>query len=107
MSLNWGPTKHVRKNNESYPALFLNSMLDTVNRPNQEMLALDWLITSHVTSITSSDWLFTCFGRFLSGALPTKPSIFSSLFRKVGFFSLPRSMPEGHWPRMMFLARTC
>eukprot|EP00116_Pleurobrachia_bachei_P017504 sb/3477766/ len=37
----------------------------TRNRPNQEILVPDWLITSHVTSITSSDWLFTCFGRFL------------------------------------------
>eukprot|EP00116_Pleurobrachia_bachei_P003004 sb/3463266/ len=71
--------KHVKKNSESYPALFLNSMLDTVfidtrNRPNQEILVPEWLITScsHVSSITSSDWLFTCFGRFLSGALPTK-----------------------------------
>eukprot|EP00116_Pleurobrachia_bachei_P009885 sb/3470147/ len=29
------------------------------NRPNQEILVSDWLITSHVTSITSSDWFFT------------------------------------------------
>eukprot|EP00116_Pleurobrachia_bachei_P005857 sb/3466119/ len=35
------------------------------NRPNQEILVTDWLITSHVTKITSSDWLFTCVGRFL------------------------------------------
>eukprot|EP00116_Pleurobrachia_bachei_P003760 sb/3464022/ len=35
------------------------------NRPNQEILAPDWLITSHVTLITSSDWLFTSFGLFL------------------------------------------
>ena len=26
------------------------------NRPNQEILIPDWLITSHVTLITSSDW---------------------------------------------------
>eukprot|EP00116_Pleurobrachia_bachei_P018418 sb/3478680/ len=37
----------------------------TRNRPNQEILVPHWLITSHVTSITSSDWSFTCFGRFL------------------------------------------
>ena len=30
------------------------------NRPNQ-----DWLITSHVSWITSSDWLSTCIGRLL------------------------------------------
>ena len=36
-----------------------------MNRPNQEILILDWLITSHVTLITSSDWLFTCVGWFL------------------------------------------
>ena len=29
------------------------------HRPNQQILVLDWLITSHVTSITSSDWLLT------------------------------------------------
>eukprot|EP00116_Pleurobrachia_bachei_P008546 sb/3468808/ len=32
---------------------------------NQEILVPDWLITSHLTEITGSDWLFTCFGRFL------------------------------------------
>ena len=37
----------------------------TKNRPNQEILVPDWLITGHVTYITSSDWLFTKFGRFL------------------------------------------
>eukprot|EP00116_Pleurobrachia_bachei_P009198 sb/3469460/ len=31
----------------------------------QEILVPDWLITTHVTSITSSDLLFTCLGRFL------------------------------------------
>eukprot|EP00116_Pleurobrachia_bachei_P016144 sb/3476406/ len=36
------------------------------NRPDQEILVPDWLITNHVTQITSSDWLFTCFGRFLN-----------------------------------------
>eukprot|EP00116_Pleurobrachia_bachei_P018564 sb/3478826/ len=36
----------------------------------QEILVPDW-ITSHVTSITSSDWLFTCFSRFLCGNLGT------------------------------------
>ena len=30
------------------------------NPLNQEILVLDWLITSHVTLIISSDWLFTC-----------------------------------------------
>ena len=30
-----------------------------------EILVPDWRITSHVTQITSSDWLFTYFGRFL------------------------------------------
>eukprot|EP00116_Pleurobrachia_bachei_P002153 sb/3462415/ len=35
------------------------------NRPNQEILVPDWLITSHVTLITSSDWLFTSVERFL------------------------------------------
>eukprot|EP00116_Pleurobrachia_bachei_P016297 sb/3476559/ len=29
------------------------------NRPNQEILVPDWLITSHVTLITSSDWFMT------------------------------------------------
>eukprot|EP00116_Pleurobrachia_bachei_P001186 sb/3461448/ len=28
---------------------------------NLEILVPDWLITSHVTQITSSDWLFTCY----------------------------------------------
>eukprot|EP00116_Pleurobrachia_bachei_P015536 sb/3475798/ len=32
---------------------------------NRPILVPDWLITSHVTLITSFDWLFTCFGRFL------------------------------------------
>eukprot|EP00116_Pleurobrachia_bachei_P004481 sb/3464743/ len=39
------------------------------NRPNQEILVPDWLITSHVTKITSYDWVFTCFGRFLAERL--------------------------------------
>ena len=30
----------------------------------------DWLITNHVTKITSSDWLFTCLARFLTVFLP-------------------------------------
>ena len=29
------------------------------NRPNQEILLSDWLLTSHVTYITRYDWLFT------------------------------------------------
>ena len=33
-------------------------------RPNQEILVHDWLITSHVTLIASSDWLFNWSGRF-------------------------------------------
>eukprot|EP00116_Pleurobrachia_bachei_P006886 sb/3467148/ len=33
---------------------------NTRNLPNQEILVPDWLITSHVTLITSSDCLFTC-----------------------------------------------
>eukprot|EP00116_Pleurobrachia_bachei_P016257 sb/3476519/ len=33
--------------------------METRNRPNQELLVPDWLITSQVTQITSSDWLFT------------------------------------------------
>eukprot|EP00116_Pleurobrachia_bachei_P016605 sb/3476867/ len=28
---------------------------------SRKILVPDWLITSHVTLITSSDWLFTCF----------------------------------------------
>eukprot|EP00116_Pleurobrachia_bachei_P017459 sb/3477721/ len=40
------------------------------NRPNQEILVPDWLVTeSHDQnkkfSELNSDWLFTCFGRFL------------------------------------------
>eukprot|EP00116_Pleurobrachia_bachei_P014276 sb/3474538/ len=35
------------------------------NRPDKEILVPDWLKTSHVTQITSSDWLFTCVGRLL------------------------------------------
>eukprot|EP00116_Pleurobrachia_bachei_P001554 sb/3461816/ len=35
------------------------------NRPNQEILVHDWLITSHVRIYCSTDWLFTCVGRFL------------------------------------------
>ena len=31
---------------------------------NQEILVPDWLITSHVTQITSSDWLLTQFRIF-------------------------------------------
>ena len=38
---------------------------------NQEILGPDWPITSHVTYITSSDWLFTCIGRFLLSYYPT------------------------------------
>jgi hypothetical protein len=38
--------------------------LENMNRMNQEILVPDWLLTSHVTLINSSDWLFTCFGRF-------------------------------------------
>eukprot|EP00116_Pleurobrachia_bachei_P002486 sb/3462748/ len=41
------------------------SMMVTSNRPNQEILVPDWLITSRAPLITSSDWLFTYFGRFL------------------------------------------
>ena len=48
------------------------------NRPNlnEEILVPDWPITSHVTLITSSDWLFTSVGRllvwvFVCEALPT------------------------------------
>ena len=33
--------------------------VESMKRPNQEILAPDWLITSHVTQITSSDWQFT------------------------------------------------
>ena len=29
------------------------------NRPDQEILIPDWLITSHVTIITIYDWMFT------------------------------------------------
>eukprot|EP00116_Pleurobrachia_bachei_P010450 sb/3470712/ len=36
-----------------------------MNRPNQEILVPDWLMNSHMTYMTSSDWLFTCVGRFL------------------------------------------
>lgn len=32
-----------------------------LNRPISEILVPDWLITSHVTTITSSDWMFTFF----------------------------------------------
>eukprot|EP00116_Pleurobrachia_bachei_P014031 sb/3474293/ len=39
--------------------------IDIRNRPNQEKLVPDWLITSHATQITNSDWFFTCFSRFL------------------------------------------
>ena len=39
------------------------------NRPIQEILIPDWLITSHVTQITSSDLLLTCVGRFLLSLL--------------------------------------
>eukprot|EP00116_Pleurobrachia_bachei_P007608 sb/3467870/ len=35
-------------------------------RPNQEILVPDLLKNSHVTEISSSDWLFTCVGRFPS-----------------------------------------
>ena len=35
------------------------------NRPNQEILVYDWLITSHVTQIPGSHWLNTWFVRFL------------------------------------------
>ena len=37
-----------------------------MNRPNQEILVCDWLITSNVTQITGSDWLFTRFGQSMS-----------------------------------------
>ena len=39
--------------------------IDSRNRPNQEILVPEWLITSHVTYITCSDWLFTWSGRLL------------------------------------------
>ena len=29
----------------------------SMNRPNHEILAFDWLISSHKTKTTSSDWL--------------------------------------------------
>ena len=34
---------------------------------------IDWLITSHVTLISSSDWLFICVGRFLANHLTPLP----------------------------------
>ena len=37
----------------------------TRNRPDKEILVPDWFITSHVSYITSSDWLFTWSGWFL------------------------------------------
>eukprot|EP00116_Pleurobrachia_bachei_P013519 sb/3473781/ len=47
-----------------------NSKSSTRNRPNQDILVPGWLITSHVTSITSCDWLFTWSGRFFWSPLP-------------------------------------
>ena len=44
---------------------WLTSYVAGRNRPNQKILLSDWLITSHVIKITSSDWLFTKSGRFL------------------------------------------
>ena len=37
-----------------------------MNRPNQEIMVLDWLMASHVTWLSSSLWLSTKFGRFLA-----------------------------------------
>ena len=37
---------------------------EIVNRNREEILVSDWRITSHVTQITGSDWLFTCVRRF-------------------------------------------
>eukprot|EP00116_Pleurobrachia_bachei_P017952 sb/3478214/ len=41
------------------------------NRLDHEILVPDWLINSHVISITSSDWLFTCIARFLLTITPS------------------------------------
>eukprot|EP00116_Pleurobrachia_bachei_P017371 sb/3477633/ len=42
----------------------ITSEVEPTESGNMQLVS-DWLITSHVTSIMSSDWLFNCFGRFL------------------------------------------
>eukprot|EP00116_Pleurobrachia_bachei_P012095 sb/3472357/ len=58
-------TKHLlNKTNKRKPSETHSYI--TRNRQNQEIILVpDWLITSRVTSITSSDCFFTCVGRFL------------------------------------------
>ena len=48
--------------------------IKTMSGGNQgrEILVTDWLITSHVTSISSSDWLVTWSGRLLGELLETR-----------------------------------
>ena len=50
-----------------------------MKRPNQELLLLDWLIASHVTYITSSNWLFTYVGRFPFGVFLPLDILFGRL----------------------------
>ena len=58
---------------------------------NKEILVPDWLITSHVTSITSSDWLFA------SGIL----SIRSTLSPGPGLLNVSPSPSAAWWGIMI------
>ena len=44
---------------------YLWVLLGDQGATDEEILVPDWLIISHVTSITSSDWLFPCVDRFM------------------------------------------
>eukprot|EP00116_Pleurobrachia_bachei_P007518 sb/3467780/ len=64
----FGPTTPARKSTSS---VLTTPVRRPVKRTSSEtgtdlILVPDWLITSHVTQIMSSDWLLTCFGRFLT-----------------------------------------
>eukprot|EP00116_Pleurobrachia_bachei_P016016 sb/3476278/ len=75
MSLNRGPTV-LREKDKGVPGLVIRKRnLESRNRPNQEMLVPEWLITSHVRIYCSSDWLFTCVGRFLVNTTKYDPTV--------------------------------
>eukprot|EP00116_Pleurobrachia_bachei_P005833 sb/3466095/ len=48
-----------------------------------EILVPDWLITSHVTSITSSDWLFTYFGQFCNCCISKNQLLLAAIFSRL------------------------
>ena len=63
----WAHERGVKKQQSGKTQQNLSKIcgLHIRNRPDQEILIPGWLITSHVTLITSSYWLPTWFGRLL------------------------------------------